>query len=391
MFHAGFASGGPGLHWMNPSRFQGRVRVESRDPCDHVFLATDRFVGELFLEPMGLIRSPDGRPVDLGHPLTEVDIEVTAREDGMRLDALLKRYITWRSRTRLKLRCSEGHVTVNGTRRKGGVRVRMGDRVYVDLGELEDEVRHDQIPLTILYEDEQVVALDKQPGIVVHPVGRYLFNTLINALHLHYRRPEDPGRDVVPKLCHRLDRETSGVLLVSKDDRIRPSLSFQFLHHLVEKEYWAIVHGVVESDRGLIDGPIGESDRGDHRMRRAVRPDGLPARTEYEVLGRGPDHTLVAARPRQGRTHQIRVHLEHLGHSVVDDPLYGEPPAERTGPGRQALHNRSLRFYHAFRGDFLRLVAPLPDDMRSFVNQAQIQVASRWHPALHATGGMVED
>jgi len=331
---------------------------------------------------MGLIKDKNGRPLDLGKPITEIDIAVTSAEDGLRLDALLKRYVTWRSRTRLKHRCSCGFVTVNGIARKGGVRVREGDRVHADLGALEDEVRHDEIRLDILYEDEQLVAIDKQPGIVVHPVGRYLFNTLINALHLRYRRPDQPALDVVPKLCHRLDRETSGVLLVSKDDRIRPSLSFQFLNRLVEKEYLAIVHGVVEREAGVIDGPIGASDRGDHRMRRAVRPDGLPARTDYRVLARGAAHTLVSAHPHQGRTHQIRVHLDHLGHAVVDDPIYGPDP-EPDGPapgislGRQALHNRKLRFYHIVLDRFVCIESALPDDMRAFARRAGIRLGDR--------------
>lgn len=323
---------------------------------------------------MGLIRNKDGGPLDLGRPITEVDLVVSAGEAGMRLDALLKRYVTWRSRTRLKSRCSQGHVTLNDVPRKGGVRVRPGDRIHADLGPLEEEVHHDRIPLNILYEDDHLVALDKQPGIVVHPVGRHLFNTLINALHLRYRRPDDPAADIVPKLCHRLDRETSGVLLVSKDDRIRPSLSFQFLNRLVEKEYFAIVEGVVEAEEGEVDGPIGPSRLGDHRMRREVRPDGLAARTGYHVLARGPAQTLVAAHPHQGRTHQIRVHLDHIGHPVVADPVYGDartPPAGSLD--RQALHNRKLRFYHVFLDRFLSIEADLPEDMRAFMKVAGIE------------------
>jgi 23S rRNA pseudouridine1911/1915/1917 synthase len=326
---------------------------------------------------MGLIKDSNGRPLDLGRPVTEIDIAVSPGEDGLRLDALLKRYVTWRSRTRLKERCSSGFVTVNGVPRKGGVRVRDGDQVHADLGELEEEVRHEEIRIEILYEDEQLVAIDKQAGIVVHPAGRYLFNTLINALHLRYRRPDNPELDVIPKLCHRLDRETSGVLLVSKDDGIRPSLSFQFLNRLVEKEYLAIVHGVVESRAGFIDGPIGASERGDHRMRREVRPDGQPARTDYRVLARGPAHTLVAARPHQGRTHQIRVHLDHLGHAVVDDPIYGPGPGTGLRLGRQALHNRKLRFYHIALDRFVRIEAALPDDMVTFARRAGIALGER--------------
>ncbi|MBN2490734.1 MAG: RluA family pseudouridine synthase [Planctomycetes bacterium] len=330
---------------------------------------------------MGRIRSEDGRPLDLGRPITELTLTVAAGEDGLRLDRLLKRYVTWRSRTRLKERCSGGRVTVSGVPRKGGTRVRAGDLVHADLGDLEEEVRHDRIPLAVIYEDDHLVAIDKQAGVVVHPVGRYLFNTLLNALHLRYRRPDDPAHDIVPKLCHRLDRDTSGVLLVSKDDRIRRSLSFQFHHGLVEKEYAAIVDGVVAPEAGVIDGPIGPSSRGDHRMRRCVRADGLEARTGFEVLGRGAAHTVVAARPRQGRTHQIRVHLEHLGHPIVGDPLYGRrpPPA---GLERQALHNRLLRFYHVFLDRFVRLEATLPADLRAFCRRHDIRLSDRGRALL---------
>jgi len=321
---------------------------------------------------MGLIRTKDGRPLDLGQPITELEIEVSSREEGMRLDALLKRYVTWRSRTRLKSRCHGGHVSINGIPRKGGVRVHQGDRIFADLGPLEGEVNHDRIPLEIIYEDDHLVALNKQPGIVVHPVGKHLFNTLINALHLRYRRAE-PEADIVPKLCHRLDRETSGVLLVSKDDRIRPSMSFQFLNRLVRKEYLAIVEGVVAANSGLVDGAIGPSDRGDHRMRREVRPDGLVAQTHFQVLGRGPAHTLVAVRPHQGRTHQIRVHLDHIGHPLVADPIYGDRRGPVLGLTRQALHNRNLRFFHVFLDRFVCLEADLPADMRAFLREAKIE------------------
>lgn len=327
---------------------------------------------------MGRIKSKDGRPLDLGTPITEVEIEVDEDEHGMRLDELLKRYVTWRSRTRLKRRCSEGHVSVNGTPKKGGQRVYTGDAVFADLGDLEYDVRHDRMHLEVLYEDDYLVALDKEPGVVVHPVGRHLFNTVINALHYRYRDTDDPSRDIVPKLCHRLDKETSGVLLVSKDDSIRPSLAFQFMERLVEKEYAGIVHGVIADDDGLIEGPIGRSDRGDNMMRREVRPDGDVAETAFRVIARGPRHTLVAVRPKQGRTHQIRVHLDHIGHPMVADPIYGDRDLPTDGLARQALHNRMLRFFHVKQDRFIRLTAPLPPDMRTFAENAGMAVPASW-------------
>lgn len=326
---------------------------------------------------MGLIKTKDGRPLDLGTPITELEITVGEEEDGFRLDELLKRYVTWRSRTRLKQRCSDGHVTINGVARKGGQRVREGDVVFADLGAVEHEVLHDRIELSILWEDDWLVAIDKAPGIVVHPVGRHLFNTVINVLHRRYRR-DDPATDIVPKLCHRLDRETSGVLLASKCDAARATVSFQFVQRLVEKEYHAITHGRIAKDRFVVDAPIGLSDRGDNRMRREVRPDGDVAVTAFEVLARGPRHTLVSVRPHHGRTHQIRVHLDHIGHPIVGDPIYGDDVPDERGEHampRQALHNRRLRFFHVLADRFVELIAPFPADMARFAKTIGIPLA----------------
>jgi 23S rRNA pseudouridine1911/1915/1917 synthase len=331
---------------------------------------------------MGRIKERDGRPLDLSKPIEEACLTAKTPDEGLRLDLFLKEYVGWKSRTELVRLIDDGQVTVNGATRKCSCRIRVGDVVEVKLGSAgSDEVRHHEIELDVLYEDEWLVVLNKQPGIVVHPAGKHLYNTLINALHLRYRNLADPDKDVVPRLVHRLDRDTSGVLLVSKDNRIRRSLSFQFENHLVTKEYLAIVQGELGPDYQVVDQPIGPAREPGTWIKRKVsdEPEALPAKTDVRVVRRYPGATLVLLRPFTGRTHQLRVHLTSLGHPMLCDWLYnpGEPlcredlglPPHPAGPrhpllARQALHAYRLRLRHPVSGEPVVFRAPLSRDLR---------------------------
>jgi 23S rRNA pseudouridine1911/1915/1917 synthase len=218
---------------------------------------------------------------------------------------------------------------------------------------------------------------------------------LINALHLRYRRPDDPAGDVQPKLGHRLDKETSGVLVVCKSDAARQSVSRQFERGLVRKEYLALVEGRPVPAKGTVDAPLGRALGARVALAQAVRPDGLPALTRYEELDHGAAFALVRAMPETGRQHQVRVHLAHVGCPILCDKLYGRRSALRLAevrplrPGeedglllsRHALHAHRITLAHPATGEPLTLEAPLPEDMASVIRAW----GGRWPLADHAT------
>lgn len=290
-----------------------------------------------------------------------------ADDDGLRLDVFLKLKVPWRSREHLKSRIRDGEVTIQGTVPKASRIVREGEEVLLQLKKEGIPFDPATIPLTILYEDEVLVALDKAPGFVVHPVGMHQMDTIINALHYRYRRTEDPDKDIVPKLAHRLDQHTSGVLLVAKRDDVRAELGRQFARREVQKEYLAIVLGTPNPPTGSIEAPIGPPLDTKRRVPMTVRDDGEPSLTFFELVESFGSHSLVRCRPRSGRTHQIRVHLSWLGHPLVADRLYGDgEPLERGGRtilDRYPLHSASLTFTHPMTEERQTIEAPLPQDM----------------------------
>ena len=326
-----------------------------------------------------LYRKPRETPLHLIRPENEVHLTVGRDCEGMRLDAFLAKRLVWRSRTSVQEMLAERGVVVEGERRKRAYRVKPGERVTIPLpSPPEEALTINHIPLNIIYEDDDLVVLNKSPGILVHPVGRVRFRSLINALHLRYRDPEHPEKDVIPRLGHRLDKETSGVLVVCKNAAARRHVYFQFENGEVKKEYLAIVEGKVETDKGEIDLPIGLALNSHIRIKRGVRHDGgLPAQSHYEVLERAAGFTLVAVRPLTGRQHQIRVHLETLGHPVVCDKMYGvreKLMLSELGPlregeedacllDRQALHAHRMFIRHPTLDETIQICAPVPEDM----------------------------
>jgi len=322
-------------------------------------------------------RTPD----HLIRPETEYRLVVDDRSEGLRLDRFLALKMPWRSRTSVQRLLAERGVTVDGQRRRRAYRVREGDEVAIPLPPPPPEADPEalrRIPLDIIHEDEHLVVLNKRPGVVVHPVGRKRFNTLINALHLRYRRPDDPEHDVVPMLCHRLDRDTSGVLVVAKTLYARRELYFEFDRRRAVKEYLALVEGE-PNDLRVVDLPIGPDPQSEIRLRRAVQPaerGGAQALTEVEALERFGDFSLVRLRPRTGRQHQLRVHMAGVGHPIVCDALYGrrrrltqhevDPACASDKPllERQALHAARLVLRHPGTGKRTAFEAPLAPDMQ---------------------------
>ena len=307
------------------------------------------------------------------HEPTPVQHTFRAEEHdaGQRLDLFLVAHLPGHSRTSLARQIDEGHVLVNGghgRRVRPGLRLEPGDVVHVALTpRVEPYAAPERIDLRILYEDEWLAVIDKPPGLTVHPGHAAKSGTMANALAYHFGELSQVQGPMRPGIVHRLDKDTSGVILVAKDDQTHHALASQFRERTVRKEYHAVVRGVVELDADLLSSPIGNHRTAPTRM--AVRMDiGRPSETYYEVVERFKRHTWVRCMPRTGRTHQIRVHMESIGHPLVNDRVYGnvEPDLFALCP-RQALHARSVTFRHPASADMLTFESPLPADMTALI------------------------
>lgn len=307
---------------------------------------------------------------DLSQFLEEVVFDVDEDGAGLRLDHFLVDRVFWRSRTDLQARVKRGGVLLNGAVTKASARLSAGDRIRIHVSpqDLPDQ-DPSRIALALLHEDEHLVALDKQPGVIVHPTGRHVYDTLMNALWLRYRSSGEAAGGTRPEVVHRLDRDTSGVIVFAKTPAARKTLQDAFEARVPEKTYVALVEGRVGADRFDVGAPIGADEGARIRIKMCVRDDGRPSRTTFEVMRRFADHTLVRCRLHTGRQHQIRVHLAHAGHPVVADPIYGDPRgvgaagSEEPLIDRQALHAATLALTHPATGEPLFLEAPLTDDM----------------------------
>ena len=306
-------------------------------------------------------------------------VELTVAEDqaGSRLDWFLARQFPTYSRTHLRRVINAACVKVNGKRTKASHHLVAGDLISLVLPEMpRSGPQPEEIPLEILYEDEALAAINKPPGMVVHPAKGHWKGTLASALQFHFDKLSTVGGPTRPGIIHRLDRDTSGVIVVAKNDRAHQRLALQFEHRSVTKEYFAIVAGRPNLDRDLIDLPIGLHPQ--HREKMAVRrddPAGRSAQSFYEVLRRFDGFASVRITPKTGRTHQIRVHLASIGCPVLCDRAYGgrarltrgelrrQPSDDLVLLERQALHAARLQLAHPDSGRPLEFVAPLPADL----------------------------
>jgi 23S rRNA pseudouridine1911/1915/1917 synthase len=320
-------------------------------------------------------------------PLSETpqEFEVKPRTDGKRIDAYLASRFTDYSRVVIQRVIDAEAVLINGRVIKASYRVRAGDRVCIRLPELPDMTpTPEDIPIEVIYEDEALTVVNKPQGMVTHPAKGNWRGTLVNALQFHFDTLSTLAGENRPGIIHRLDRDTTGLLMVAKDDLAHRRLALQFELREVHKEYLALVHGVPQRDSDYIERPIGFHRTVREKMAvRTIEDGGKSAVTFYEVLERFRDFALVRCKPQTGRTHQIRIHLTHIGHPILADKMYSGRDhitvgdvvgPERRGalaPGeadvtlidRQALHAHRLRFRHPLTGNELDLTAPPPEDM----------------------------
>jgi len=334
-------------------------------------------------------RIPGETPRDLSRPLEAIALQVDADRDGQRLDVVLASYLPWRSRTSVCRLIDDGLVEVEAGRARPSLRMRKGDVVRVRVPQPPEPVElvPTDIDVPILYQDRWMIAVDKPAGMAVHPAGRRLGGTLIHWLHGCFRS-DDPARDVVPRLLHRIDRETSGVVAVGLEPEFQGQVGRQFEDREVQKTYLAVVHGCPSPGEGKIEFGIGPDRRSRVRLKLEARRDGTGqhATTSYRVLRGNADYSLVELKPRTGRTHQLRVHMSALGHPLVGDKIYGpdegiflehldgelsDESRARLVLDRHALHAWRLSFHHPFLERSLELEAPLPADMASLVGQGE--------------------
>lgn len=299
----------------------------------------------------------------------------------MRLDRALGALFPGHSRSSLARLIEEGHVRVDTKpAAKASQRVENGQRIEIEFPEpAPSGVEPQDLPLPVLYEDDDLVVIDKPAGLVVHPSAGHTDQTLVNALLFKVRDLSGIGGEIRPGIVHRLDKDTSGVMVIAKHDDAHRKLTAEWGTDRVRKEYLALVYGTPSSDRGTIDAPIGRDPR--DRKRMAVVPTGRRAITEYEVTERHRYVSLARCRLRTGRTHQIRVHMKHLGHPIVGDPLYSGPqwrgiPDKRVqralaALGRQALHAAKLTFPHPRDGRTVSFEAALPEDMARVLQEVR--------------------
>jgi RluA family pseudouridine synthase len=346
---------------------------------------------------------------DLTKPPEQIELMVDASAQGLkvedvliRLDSFLALHLKWRSRSSLKQLIKEGWVQVDAStperpagtgelsiETRSGKKLRHGSRVVVVIPPNLRQAPTGDVDtnLEVLYEDEACLVVDKPAPLAVHATSRYLNDNLILRVHAKYSEAIGEGK-MTPRLCHRLDRETSGALLVAKAHEAHAELSRQFVEREVEKRYYAIVHGRVSLESGSCDHPIGSSRTSTIKLKMGCIADGQESRTDWRVVERAHGFTLLECELFTGRQHQIRVHLAGLGHSIVGDKLYGadEMIFQRATDdqlteedrmtlliGRQALHHYRLGFTSPATGERVLVESPLPLELRTFLDEQGVE------------------
>lgn len=285
-----------------------------------------------------------------------MELKIDTAAAGLRLDKAVAD-LTELSRGLANEQIKNGQILVNGLAKKAKYAVKEGDVISYEVPEPEVvEYVAEDLPLEIVYQDEDVAVVNKPQGMVVHPSAGHTSGTLVNALMYHIKDLSGINGVLRPGIVHRIDKDTSGLLMIAKNDQAHLALADELKDKKSLRKYWAIVHGNLPNDRGVIEAPIGRSEK--DRKKQAVIAKGKPALTRFQVLERFGDYTLVELQLETGRTHQIRVHMAYIGHPVAGDEVYG-PRKTLKGHG-QFLHARTLGFTHPRTGEVLEFTAEAP-------------------------------
>ncbi|MBP2663398.1 MAG: rluD 2 [Firmicutes bacterium] len=298
------------------------------------------------------------------------NFKATAEEQGVRLDVLLADRFGELSRSHLQKLISDGLVMVNGKTSKANYKAQADDTISVSFPEAKPvEIVAEKIPLDIIYEDADIIVVNKSRGMVVHPaVGNYQ-GTLVNALLDHCQDLSGINGEIRPGIVHRLDKDTSGVMVAAKNDRAHLALAEQIKNRTASRKYLAIVHGNIAEEQGIINAPLGRHSS-DRKKMAVTFSNSKEAITRFRVIERFVNFTLVECKLQTGRTHQIRVHMQYIGHPVVGDPKYG-PDKKRFAIEGQALHSAELSLKHPVSGEDMLFTTPLPPDMAIILKQLQ--------------------
>jgi 23S rRNA pseudouridine1911/1915/1917 synthase len=301
--------------------------------------------------------------------MEKVEINITDELTNQRLDKMLAAYNEDWSRSQVQTWVKNGYVTLEGNPVKGNYKCKTGEQIIITIPEPELlDVVPEPLDLEIVYEDEDVAVVNKPRGMVVHPAPGHPRGTLVNGLMYQIKDLSGINGVLRPGIVHRIDMDTSGLLMVAKNDKAHESLVNQLKAKTTTRKYKAIVHGVIEHDQGTIDAPLGR-DKKDRQKMAVTSENSKDAVTHFTVLNQFKDYTYVECQLETGRTHQIRVHMNYIKHPVAGDPKYG--PKKSLDINGQALHAAVLGFQHPTTNEYMEFEAPLPQDMEELLDYLQ--------------------
>ena len=301
------------------------------------------------------------------------EIQLIQKDENIRVDKLLSERFPDLSRANIQRLIEQGKITLNGGKLRPSYKGKIGDIIQIEDEEPKEiELKPENIPLDVLYEDNDIIVINKAKGMVVHPGNGNPDGTLVNAILAKCKDSlSGIGGEIRPGIVHRLDKDTSGVIIVAKNDKAHMELSRQIQAREVKKIYWALVRGIIKENEATINMPIGRSTK--DRKKMAVRKDGKEAITHFKVLKRWGAYTLLEVHIETGRTHQIRVHLSQIGYPVVGDAVYSNGK-NRFGVEGQMLHAKSIEFMHPTKKEKLKIEAPLPEYFVEVLNKLDVEL-----------------